>query len=74
MSTKVSRKKPHSKAACHVSPEEKAWLDDVLQQLAYDEYMQAHREHWLFPRPHKRVKEVDEKTVQYINSARRAYP
>ena len=47
----------------HVSPEEKAWLNDILQQLAYDEYMQDQRERWLFLRPPKRDRVESPSTV-----------
>ena len=33
------------------APEERAWLDQINRQLAYDEYMQAKRELWLAERP-----------------------
>jgi len=46
--------KPPPKPARHVSPEAMAWLDQINRQLAYDEYMQAQRERWLWERPKKR--------------------
>lgn len=49
-----TKRRPPPRAARHASPEEKAWLNDILQQLAYDEYMQDQREWWLFLRPPKR--------------------
>ena len=32
---------------------EGAWLDRINRQLAYEEYMQAKREFWLWERPPK---------------------
>ena len=43
--------KPPPKPARRVSPAEWAWLDRINRQLAYDEYMQAKRELWLWERP-----------------------
>ena len=38
-----------------ISPEEKRWLKEKLYQSQYDEFMQEHREAWLFLRPgHRR--------------------
>lgn len=37
----------------YVSPAERAWLNRIIRQLAYDEYMQARRERWLWERPHE---------------------
>ena len=53
MTTKVPRSKPPPKSARRVSPAEWAWLDHINRQLAYDEYMQAKREFWLWERPPK---------------------
>ena len=53
MSVNVLRNKPPPKPARHVSPAEWAWLDRINRQLAYDEYMQAKRELWLWERPSK---------------------
>lgn len=46
--------KPPPKPARYVSKEAMAWLDQINRQLAYDEYMQAQRERWLWERPKKR--------------------
>ena len=46
--------KPPPKPARYVSKEEMEWLDQLNRQLAYDEYMQAKRERWLWERPKKR--------------------
>ena len=54
MSVNVPRCKPPPKSARRVSPAERAWLDRINRQLAYDEYMQAKREFWLAERPHKK--------------------
>ena len=52
-------KSPQNKAppvsAKYVSPEERAWLDNMIRELVYDERMQAKRERWLGERPHKRA-------------------
>ncbi len=53
MPVKVPQSKPPPKAARWVSPAERAWLDRINRQLAYDEYMQAKREFWLAERPAK---------------------
>ena len=50
MPTKIPRGKPPPKRRW-VPPEEQAWLDQIIRQLAYDEYMQAKRELWLWERP-----------------------
>ena len=50
MPTKIPRGKPPPKRRW-VPPEEQAWLDQIIRQLAYDEYMQAKRELWLAERP-----------------------
>ena len=42
-----------------ISPEERAWLEELDRQLAYDEYMQAQRERWLWERPSKKKHEFD---------------
>ncbi len=44
----------HNKPAPLIPPEELAWLREINRQLAYDEYMQARRERWLWERPKKR--------------------
>ena len=36
-----------------ISPAEWAWLDRINRQLAYEEYMEAKREFWLWERPPK---------------------
>ena len=46
MPVKVPQSKPPPKTARWVSPAERAWLDRINRQLAYDEYMQAKREFW----------------------------
>lgn len=51
MPVKVPQSKPPPKTARWVSPAERAWLDRINRQLAYDEYMQAKREFWLAARP-----------------------
>ena len=51
MPTKIPRGKPPPKRTRWVSPAERAWLDQINRQLAYDEYMQAKRELWLAERP-----------------------
>ena len=51
MSVNVPRGKPPPRSARRVSPAERAWLDRINRQLAYDEYMQAKREFWLAERP-----------------------
>ncbi len=51
MPMKVPHSKPPPKPFRSVSPAEWAWLDRIKRQLAYDEYMQAKREIWLFQRP-----------------------
>lgn len=52
-------KSPQNKAppasAKYVSPKERAWLDNMIRELLYDERMQAKRERWLGERPHKRA-------------------
>ena len=48
------RPKPPPKSTRRISPAEWAWLDRIKRQLAYDEYMQAKREYWLFERPPKK--------------------
>ena len=45
------RNKPPPKPARHVSPAERAWLNNINLQLAHEEIMQAKRELWLFERP-----------------------
>ena len=51
MPMKIPRGKPPPKGTRWVSPAERAWLDQINRQLAYDEYMQAKRELWLAERP-----------------------
>ena len=51
MPTKIPQGKPPPKRTRWVSPEERAWLDQIIRQLSYDEYMQAKRELWLAERP-----------------------
>ena len=51
MSVNVPHSKPPPKRSRWVSPAERAWLDQINRQLAYDEYMQAKRELWLAERP-----------------------
>ena len=51
MPVKMPHSKPPPKPARRVSPAEWAWLDRINRQLAYDEYMQAKRELWLWERP-----------------------
>ena len=51
MPMKIPRGKPPPKGTRWVSPAERAWLDQINRQLAYDEYMQAKRELWLWERP-----------------------
>ena len=41
MPMKIPRGKPPPKRTRWVSPAERAWLDQINRQLAYDEYMQA---------------------------------
>ena len=41
MPVKVPQSKPPPKTARWVSPAERAWLDRINRQLAYDEYMQG---------------------------------
>ena len=53
MPVKMPHSKPPPKPARRVSPAEWAWLDHINRQLAYDEYMQAKREFWLWERPSK---------------------
>ena len=53
MPVKVPQSKPPPKTARWVSPAERAWLDRINRQLAYDEYMQAKREFSLAERPAK---------------------
>lgn len=53
MPVKMPHSKPPPKPARRVSPAEWAWLDRINRQLAYDEYMQAKRELWLWERPPK---------------------
>ena len=50
MPTKIPRGQSPPKRRW-VSPAERAWLDEINRQLAYDEYMQAKRELWLAERP-----------------------
>ncbi len=50
MPTKTPPSKPTPKSVRFVSPVEQAWLNRIKRQLAYDEYMQAKREIWLFQR------------------------
>ena len=45
--------KPPPKPVRRISPAEWAWLDRINRQLAYDEYMEAKREFWLWERPPK---------------------
>ena len=54
MSARVPYSKPPPRSARRVSPAERAWLDRINRQLAYDEYMQAKREFWLAERPPKK--------------------
>ena len=54
MLARVPHSKPPPKSARRVSPAERAWLDRINRQLAYDEYMQAKREFWLAERPPKK--------------------
>ena len=51
MQGRPPQSKPPPKAARWASPAERAWLDRINRQLAYDEYMQARREFWLWERP-----------------------
>ena len=51
MPLKTPQSKPPPKGTRWVSPAEWAWLDQIIRQLAYDEYMQAKRELWLAERP-----------------------
>ena len=51
MPLKTPQSKPPPKHTRWVSPAERAWLDEINRQLAYDEYMQAKRELWLWERP-----------------------
>ena len=51
MPLKTPQSKPPPKRTRWVSPAERAWLDQINRQLAYDEYMQAKRELWLAERP-----------------------
>ena len=53
MPIKVLRSKPPPKSPRYISPAEQAWLNRIKRQLAYDEYMQAKREIWMFQRPTK---------------------
>ena len=53
MPVNVPHSKPPPKPARRVSPAEWAWLDCINRQFAYDEYMQAKRELWLWERPPK---------------------
>ena len=53
MPVKMPHSKPPPKPARRVSPAEWAWLDCINRQFAYDEYMQAKREFWLWERPSK---------------------
>ena len=58
MQGKPPQSKPPPRPARRVSPAEWAWLDRINRQLAYDEYMQARREYWLWERPpRKRLEE-----------------
>ena len=54
MSLKMPYDELPSKPPRHVSPEEWKWLEGIIRQLAYDEYMQSQREIWLWQRPPKR--------------------
>ena len=60
MLARVPHSKPPPRSTRRVSPAERAWLDRINRQLAYDEYMQVQREYWLAERPKKRT--VDEPT------------
>jgi len=51
MQGKPPQSKPPPRPARCVSPAEWAWLDRINRHLAYDEYMQARREFWLWERP-----------------------
>lgn len=55
------QKSPQNKAPPRhtrfVTPAEQAWLNNIIRQLAYDEYMQAKRERWLWERPPKTSRE-----------------
>ena len=53
MQGKPPQSKPPPRPARRVSPAEWAWLDRINRQLAYDEYMEAKREFWLWERPPK---------------------
>ncbi len=53
MQGKPPQSKPPPRPARRVSPAEWAWLDRINRQLAYEEYMQAKREFWLWERPPK---------------------
>ena len=53
MAANQPQSKPPPKPARPVSPAERAWLNRINRQLAYDEYMQAKREFWLAARPAK---------------------
>lgn len=52
-------RKDSSTPVRHISSEERAWLEELDRQLAYDEYMQAQRERWLWERPSKKKYEFD---------------
>lgn len=54
MSIKDSHDELLSKPARCVPPEEWKWLDHIIRQLEYDEYMDAQRELWLWERPSKK--------------------
>ena len=45
--------KPPPKPVRRISPAEWAWLDCINRQFAYEEYMEAKREFWLWERPPK---------------------
>ena len=53
MQGKPPQSKPPPRPARRVSPAEWAWLDRINRQLAYEEYMEAKRELWLWERPPK---------------------
>ena len=53
MQGKPPQSKPPPRPARRVSPAEWAWLDRINRQLAYEEYMEAKWEFWLWERPPK---------------------
>lgn len=62
----VPQSKPPPETSRRVSPEELAWLEHINKQLAYDEYMQAKRERWLWERPSiRKTEREDSKAEQY---------